>query len=43
MPVSFIQKYLVKKLDLSSEAEVSSLQFPSNKTKNNWTFLVQSL
>lgn len=26
MPVSSIQKYVVKKLDLSSEAEVSSKQ-----------------
>lgn len=29
LPVSFIQKYLVKKLDLTSEAEVSSqFHFP---------------
>jgi len=27
MPVSFIQKYLVKKLDLGSETEVSSSLF----------------
>lgn len=30
MPVSFIQKYLVKKLDLTDETEVSSI-FPSQK------------
>lgn len=36
MPVSFIQKYLVKKLDLTNEAEVSSWHLPSNITMNNW-------
>lgn len=29
LPVSFIQKYLVKKLDLTSEAEVSLFSFLS--------------
>lgn len=31
MPVTFIQKYLVKKLELTSEAEVSMFLLPSNK------------
>lgn len=31
MPVTFIQKYLVKKLELNSEAEVSILLLPCNK------------
>ena len=31
MPVTFIQKYLVKKLELTSEAEVSLFLLPSNK------------
>ena len=31
MPVSFIQKYLVKKLDLTSEAEVCSSFLPCQK------------
>lgn len=36
MPVSFIQKYLVKKLDLDSETEVCSSLLPSSK----YNFLV---
>lgn len=36
MPVSLIQKYLVKKLDLGNEAEVSSWQLPSNITLKDW-------
>jgi hypothetical protein len=36
MPVSFIQKYLVKKLDLDSETEVCSSLLPYSK----YNFLV---
>lgn len=48
MPVSSIQKYLVKKLDLKSEAEVSSL-LPSKQVKKTnqsfwilayWTYII---
>lgn len=38
MPVSSIQKYLVKKLDLKSEAEVSSL-LPSKEVGKSYKIL----
>lgn len=34
MPVSFIQKYLVKKLDLTSEAEVCLSFLPCQKAED---------
>jgi hypothetical protein len=39
MPVSFIQKYLVKKLDLTSEAEVCLSFLPCHKAKDVWILL----
>lgn len=36
MPVSFIQKYLMKKLDLTSEAEVCTSSLPCQKPEDVW-------
>lgn len=38
MPVSFIQKYLAKKLNLTSETEVSSSFFLGNKSHEKFPF-----
>lgn len=40
MPVSFIQKYLVKKLDLTSEAEVCLSFLPFQKAEDLLMLLV---
>lgn len=40
MPVSFIQKYLVKKLDLTNEAEVCLSFLPCQKAKDVLFFYV---
>lgn len=36
MPVSFIQKYLMKKLDLTNEAEVCTSSLPCQKPEDVW-------